>query len=260
MICIYKITSPTNKIYIGQSWDWVKRKSVYKRSACPNQLYLYNSLKKYGWEAHKIEILLIFTNKISQESLDFYETYWWKFYKKLGFKMLNIKKPGSNGKLSEETKKKLSKALKGRKLSQEWKDNIGKGLKGRTVSEETRIKIGLGNKGKIISEVSREKIRNKLTGKKLSKDIIEKIRISHIGKKCSENTKLKISKANTGVKNGMFGRTGLLNKGSKKVIDIATGTIFHSISEAEKTLNINKGVLVNKLNGRTKNNTSLQYV
>lgn len=44
MICVYKITSPFGRVYIGQTWNWTKRKSVYRRIACPGQLYLYNSL------------------------------------------------------------------------------------------------------------------------------------------------------------------------------------------------------------------------
>jgi len=54
---IYKITSPSERIYIGQSWNWIKRKSVYKRLACREQVLLYNSLIKYGFEQHKVEII-----------------------------------------------------------------------------------------------------------------------------------------------------------------------------------------------------------
>ena len=30
-VVIYKFTSPTNKVYIGQSWNWDKRIKQYKR-------------------------------------------------------------------------------------------------------------------------------------------------------------------------------------------------------------------------------------
>jgi group I intron endonuclease len=58
MIGIYKIISPSNKIYIGQSTNIKKRKKQYiqlsKTSIGPK---LYNSLLKYGFENHKFEIV-----------------------------------------------------------------------------------------------------------------------------------------------------------------------------------------------------------
>jgi len=57
-ICgIYKITSPSNKIYIGQSRDANKRFNLYRLLHCKRQFYLYNSFLKYGFENHKIEII-----------------------------------------------------------------------------------------------------------------------------------------------------------------------------------------------------------
>src|ERR1700681_3759268 len=60
-ICgIYKITSPTGRIYIGQSCDilyyWNAR---YKRKTlfCKSQPKLYNSLLKHGWQAHKFDVV-----------------------------------------------------------------------------------------------------------------------------------------------------------------------------------------------------------
>ena len=59
-ICgIYKITSPTGKIYIGQSIDCLKRESNYKNQYCKNQTKLYNSIKKYGWDKHTLEVIHI---------------------------------------------------------------------------------------------------------------------------------------------------------------------------------------------------------
>ena len=48
MIGIYKITSPSNKIYIGQSINIERRFNSYKNlSHCKQQIKLYNSLQKY---------------------------------------------------------------------------------------------------------------------------------------------------------------------------------------------------------------------
>ena len=48
MIGIYKIISPSGKIYIGQSRNIDKRFQQYKRLNCAKQPRLYNSFIKYG--------------------------------------------------------------------------------------------------------------------------------------------------------------------------------------------------------------------
>ena len=57
MIGIYKITSPSKRVYIGQSVDINKRIIKYKGLFCSSQVRLYNSFLKYGFNTHKIEIL-----------------------------------------------------------------------------------------------------------------------------------------------------------------------------------------------------------
>jgi group I intron endonuclease len=57
MIGIYKITSPSGKIYIGQSTNIENRFNSYRILDCKKQIKLYNSLKKYGWDNHIKEIV-----------------------------------------------------------------------------------------------------------------------------------------------------------------------------------------------------------
>lgn len=57
IIGIYKITSPSNRVYIGQSRDINTRLKNYVKLRCKSQTKLYNSLKKYGYNNHKIEII-----------------------------------------------------------------------------------------------------------------------------------------------------------------------------------------------------------
>lgn len=54
---IYKITSPSGKIYIGKTMNLQKRLSVYKSEYCKEQTLLYHSLKKYGYINHVFEII-----------------------------------------------------------------------------------------------------------------------------------------------------------------------------------------------------------
>lgn len=56
---IYKIISPSGKIYIGQSSNIDGRWEQYEKypSSYIGQTRLYNSIKKYGYENHKLEIV-----------------------------------------------------------------------------------------------------------------------------------------------------------------------------------------------------------
>lgn len=54
---IYKVISPTNKIYIGQSKDVEYRLNRYKELNCKAQILLYRSFLKHGVENHSFEIV-----------------------------------------------------------------------------------------------------------------------------------------------------------------------------------------------------------
>ena len=69
---IYKLTSPNGKIYIGQAININRRFSSYRNLNCKEQPKLYNSIKKYGWENFKKEIL--FDGVISQIEINELET------------------------------------------------------------------------------------------------------------------------------------------------------------------------------------------
>lgn len=79
-ICgIYKITNPNGKIYIGQSINIHKRWLSYKGIRCKTQIKLLNSLKKYGVDNHKFEILQECLpeelNKLEKYYVDLYQTF-----------------------------------------------------------------------------------------------------------------------------------------------------------------------------------------
>lgn len=58
-ICgIYKITSPSGRIYIGQSEDINRRFHQYKKLNCKKQWLLYKSFVKYGVDNHIFEIIV----------------------------------------------------------------------------------------------------------------------------------------------------------------------------------------------------------
>lgn len=107
IIGIYKITSPTGKIYIGQSVNIHRRWKEYKYPKIEHYDYkLYNSLKKYGYENHVFEIIC----ECTKEELNDKEIFYGKLFDVTGKNGLNIREcGGSKGNLNPETKEKISK-------------------------------------------------------------------------------------------------------------------------------------------------------
>lgn len=142
MIGIYKITSPTNKIYIGQSINIEKRKKYYQNAHCKGQKKLYASIIKYGFENHNFEIICECLENELNKLEEYYISYFNSFNTILG---MNLDSGGLSKKQSDETKLKRSNSLKGRVFTQEWKDKIAAKSKGRMLgykhTEETLLKL-----------------------------------------------------------------------------------------------------------------------
>lgn len=148
MVGIYKITSPTGRVYIGQSVNIDKRFKSYKRGYCINQTKLYRSFNKYGIDAHIFEVIC----ECSIEELNALERSYQEQYNVLSRKGLNSKLTGTDdksGTLSEEVKQKLSKANIGKKVPKDesWRNKLSNAIKGKVRSEETRRKMSESRKG-----------------------------------------------------------------------------------------------------------------
>ena len=142
MIGIYKITSPSNKVYIGQSIRLKERIIEYKKQKnCNGQPKLFNSFLKYGIENHKIEIV----EECSIDLLNTRERYWQDYYDvlKKGLNCLLTKTDILPRVVSEETKQKLGKAKKGKKQNIEHINKRVISKKGYIHSFETKNKIAL---------------------------------------------------------------------------------------------------------------------
>lgn len=83
LVCIYKITNPNGKIYIGQTLNIMVRLATYRRGKFKSQPLLHRSVKKYGWENHKVEILTfceeIDCNKNEIYYIEEFKSYYKKF-------------------------------------------------------------------------------------------------------------------------------------------------------------------------------------
>lgn len=313
---IYKMQSPSGRVYIGQSINMYSRKSAYKRMTCDKQLYLFSSLKKYGFESHNFEVIHPLPKDVSQEVLNDYECLYMELYKSCGVKLLNIRQGGHNGKQAPESIEKSRIANTGRKASAETKIKMSISGKGRRMSEDTKRKIintkkergnliadgfletgkpfrftkGLQvwNKGKKgvyspehiekmkqrrASEETKQKIREARKrqvipkGRTHSEESKEKMRISAIkrgnnlpqGFTHSAETREKLRIANSGKVSPNKGKKGAECKWAKKVICIESGIIYNSMTEAAEKLGIKRTTLINKLLGKSTNNTSLKY-
>jgi group I intron endonuclease len=163
MIGIYKITSPSNKIYIGQSIEIeIRWKRDYRTLRCKTQIKLYNSLKKYGWENHIFEVI----EECSIDLLNEKELYWGNYYNTLN-DGLNCKLGEGKGTCSEKTKQKMSKSKIGTKQSNLSIQKRSKALKGKPKPEGFGKNHSEKIKGKAKPEGFGELIRKARLGTKL---------------------------------------------------------------------------------------------
>lgn len=165
MIGIYKITSPSNKIYIGQSINIEDRLKRYKYFISKKQTKLYYSISKYGYDAHKFEVV----EECEVENLNERERYWQDYFDCLtsGLNCRLTATKDISGYISKESKKKMSEIKIGTVRTQETKDKISKFRTGMKFSEETkqRMKTAQQNKNYKHSEETLLKLSNAKKGK-----------------------------------------------------------------------------------------------
>jgi len=187
-ICgIYKITSPSNKVYIGQSIDVLKRWNKYYNLNCKQQPKIYSSLLKYGANKHKFEIIC----QCDRIELNNLEIYYIDLYKSFNNNTgLNLLSGGNNNIFSNETRLKMSLSKKGKKrppLTNEHKENLSKAKKGKIFSKihkENLSKASLDKNSKPIYQLD---LNNSIIKKwKSSVDAQNNLNISssHISKCC----------------------------------------------------------------------------
>lgn len=229
---IYKIISPSNKIYIGQSTNVEKRIKQYKRLCCLTQKVLYNSLKKYGFDNHIFEII----EECDIELLNERERYWQEYHNSLAPNGLNSMLTETNSKrriVSKETSLKLSESKKGDKnpmynvkKSEEHKNKMSLLMKNRVFTEDWKLKISESKRG----------IKNSMYGKKMT----------------SERKQL--------LKNALIEKfSGFNNTRSRIVLDLEMGIFYYNVKDASIYNNINQNTLRSMLLGNIKNKTKFIF-
>lgn len=194
---IYKIESPTGRIYIGKAKNFNNRMSKYKKGADPKQYVIHRSIIKHGWDSHTV-------SKIDQfEGSDFEagsrEMFWIRSY------MSNVYKyPEMNGMNLTDG----GSGTKGRKCSQKTKDLMSLKMKGKKHSDETKLKLSIANKGFKRPQSAIDSHRAKMKGRKRSDEFCKNVSLGKtgkgnpklIGRKTPQYVRDKIAESNRGRK------------------------------------------------------------
>lgn len=168
VIGIYKITSPSGKVYIGQSINIKQRFAAYRTAKkLGKQVKLFSSLFKYGVKNHVFEVV----EECAAEQLNNRERFWQDFYDCLSSKGLNLRLTTS------ETKSGC--------ITQQHKDRIGAASKGKIVSIDSRERM---------SEAQKRKYT-------------EGYKHPWIGRNHNKTSKLRMSKARAGKKGTLHGKS-----------------------------------------------------
>ena len=148
---IYKIISPSWKIYVGKTYNLRKRISSHKCSAkADKNIMLHNSIRKYGWDAHNLEVI----EEVDDSIMDEREIYWiaeletYCYENPMG---LNMTKGGEGQRSTWMHKTGL------RKWFSEKFTGEGNPFYGKKHTEETRKKLSIAHKGQSPSEETRKK-------------------------------------------------------------------------------------------------------
>lgn len=249
---IYKITSPSGKVYIGSTIDIKKRWEKYYNLNCKQQRRLYNSFIKYGVKKHIFEIICetSLNNMLSTEHIIGIQ------YDVLGDNGLNCNLPTlfSNSKIvSDASKKQMSIGAKKRFENQEEREkNRIRGID-KFKDHQKALNHSLGQKKRFANPIHLENHRKRAIIRNNNEQFKQKARENAIKQFSKKENRDKIRE-----KVLEWYANGNIAGASKIVLDTQTGIFYNSATEASRLLGIKR--LREKLNGTTKNKTSLIYV
>ena len=126
--------------------------------------YWHNTAKKHGFKS-----VILYDNLVEEDALDL-EVDLIALHRVMGCNLVNMTDggEGTSGRrfvMSEEHKRKIGLANKGRPCSAAQKEIASKTHKGKIESTETRLKKSLNHKGHPISEAAKQKMRAAMTGR-----------------------------------------------------------------------------------------------
>jgi group I intron endonuclease len=159
MIGIYKITSPSGRVYIGQSKNLIRRKKDYEKyiKNSNRQVKLLASINKYTWEKHYFEII----EECAFIDLNIRERYWQEYYNSVekGLNCIYTKTDEKPSVFGTETKEKMRIAQTGSKKSEMTKEKMSKIKIGYKFTEEAKLKMSNSRKGIKYSKETIDKMK-----------------------------------------------------------------------------------------------------
>lgn len=131
--CIYKLTSPSGKVYIGQCIDFEQRKKQHIYRSKNTKTLIERAIKKYGFHNFIVEFICVLSN-YDRKCLNEKEKYFIQKYNTMdpgiGYNLCEGGE-GRKGPLSSNTKQKMSISKIGKQSNR----------KNTPTSEETRKKM-----------------------------------------------------------------------------------------------------------------------
>ncbi len=162
---IYKISNLVNgKLYIGQTTNiktrWTSHLSLLRMDKHRN-LHLQAAFKKYGEQA------FVFAVIEECENANEREVYWIGYFGGTNGGLLYNKSSGgkSGGKMSQESRNRISAWQRGRTLTPEHAANIGRGNRGKKCTDEHKRRMSVMYKGRPIDEETKRKISESKMGR-----------------------------------------------------------------------------------------------
>lgn len=247
---IYKIKNKiTGKLYIGQTSQpiekrWSQHLSNGRRGS---RTAISKAIKAYGPDVFEISIIC---RCLTIEEMNRREKYCISVFKTLVPNGYNLDSGGSNKKMHDLTRKKLSMARLGKKIgpfSQEHKQKISLANKGKNkgipLSDDTKKKLSEALSGSKNPMFGKKRTREEMRGA-IEKNTGNKY---WSGRKHSDNAKHKMSKSQ--------------DKNKKPVFCVTNNTLYESVCEAARSIGISAQNIRQALkrNNKTTKNFTFKY-
>lgn len=239
---VYMHRFPNGKVYIGitskkPELRWMSGKGYQTQN-------VYKAILKYGWE--NIEHIILLSG-LSKEDAEKKEIEFISAFRanerEFGY---NIESGGSCSRpLSEQTKQKIRIARIGTKASEETKKKMSEARKGKP----GKRMLGKDNPNYGNHKIAGE--NNPFYGKRHTKETIEFLRQKATGVVFSEETRKRLSESHKGLlvgeKNPMYGVTGSKNKNSKKIVQYTKEGVFVKVWDCAADVERETGIAHNSI-------------
>ncbi len=190
---IYKIVNQQDgkdSTYIGGSIHieqrWKEHCNRLRRGQHPN-IHLQRAWDKYGEDAFVFSVL----EKVERDMLLAVEQKYLDDHFGRGHCYNIAITAGPAGPMSEEARRKISEANRGKRPTEESKRKMSEAAMGKVFSEETRRKLSEAHRGHKVTEATRRKLSANAMGNQ-----------NWLGRQHTEESKRKMSKSNMGRKRG----------------------------------------------------------